>query len=72
MRESHAQCVTLESPELVPCSMASLRSLAPNEWEGEEEATEPREGGLSCPGLQPVCVWETETTETLQGIELVF
>lgn len=50
------------------------------EWEGErvsnrdregEQAREGgREGGMSCTGLQPVCVWETGTAATLQGTEL--
>lgn len=58
----------------------TLRSLALKEWEGERVSNRDRpseggreagrEGGMSCTGLQPVCVWETESTATLQGTEL--
>lgn len=62
----------------MPCSTASftLRSLALKEWEGERVSNRDRareggtEGGMSCTALQPVCVWETETTATLQSTEL--
>ena len=68
----------------MPCSTASftLRSLALREWEGERVSDRDRaregvreggtEGGMSCTALQPVCVWETETTATLQSTELKF